>query len=66
MYTVDKLIGKLVVVSHWSDAKLEDATKLGILYKVEDSYFYIDGDNRGYKYCRKVSQRPLRIETTVL
>jgi hypothetical protein len=59
---MNKLIGKLVVVSHWSDFKLEDATKLGILRKIKDGYFYIDNDSRGYRHCRKVSQKNLEIK----
>jgi hypothetical protein len=51
------LIGKLVVVSHWPDFKLEDATKLGVLREIKDGYFYINNDSRGYRYCRKVSQK---------
>lgn len=51
------LIGRLVVVSHWRDAKLEDATKLGILQDIRDGYFYIQDDSRAYRHCRKVSQK---------
>ena len=54
-----KYIGKLVVVAHWGDFKLEDATRLGVLREVENGYFYVNGDNRGYRHCRPVSQRRL-------
>lgn len=52
--------GKLVVVSHWSDFKLEDATKLGILNYIKDGYFYIADDSRGYRFCRLVSRQCIR------
>ena len=50
-------IGRLVVVAHWSDFKLEDGTFLGILERIEDGYFYIVGSKRGFRYCRLVSKR---------
>lgn len=52
-------IGELVVVSHWIDFKMEDATKLGILRDVRDGHFYIEGDGRGYRHCRRVNSRCL-------
>ena len=55
----DRYIGKLVIVSHWSDFKLEDATKLGVLSEVRGEYFYIAGDARGYRHCRPVSRNKL-------
>jgi hypothetical protein len=58
-YNLNKLIGKLVVVTHWRDFQLEDATKLGILKKIENDYFYIIDDARGYKYCRVVKENTL-------
>ena len=56
---LSKYIGKLVVVAHWSDFDLMDATKLGTLEKMEGGYFYIQGDSRGYRHCRPVSQKRL-------
>ena len=53
-------IGKLVVVAHWSDFDLMDATKLGVLQRVHKGYFYIEDDVRGYRYCRPVSNLKLR------
>lgn len=55
--------GKLVVVAHWADFKLEDATKLGILTHVEDGYFYVLGDLRGYRHCRMVCEKQLSVGT---
>lgn len=49
-------IGKLVVLSHWSDFDLNDEVRLGILDRVEGNYFYISGSNRGYRYCRSVGK----------
>jgi len=56
-YDYSKLVGKLVVVAHWSDFKLEDATQLGIFEKFENHHFYIVGSNRGWRHCRRVSQK---------
>lgn len=42
-----KYIDRLVVVAHWRDFKLQGATVLGILEKITDGYFYIQGDKRG-------------------
>lgn len=57
----DSLIGKLVVVAHWSDFKLEDATVLGILSRIDSGgYFYIRGSARGYRYMRPVSNTTYR------
>lgn len=47
MMSTQNYCGKLVVVAHWADFKLEDATKLGILNRVTD------------RYCRPVSQKYL-------
>lgn len=58
--------GKLVVVAHWSDFKLEDATKLGILKDIRDGYFYVDGDSRGYRFCRLVSRQCIRADVSNL
>mgnify|MGYP001572394802 CR=1 FL=1 len=58
--------GKLVVVAHWSDFKLEDATKLGILTHLKDGYFYILGDSRGYRYCRLVCQKQIICENLII
>lgn len=57
------LIGKLVVVSHWSDFDYPaDAVRLGRLRDIRDGYFYIDNLSRGYRYCRKVSRQNIKLE----
>ena len=63
-------IGELVVVAHWSDFQIEDATKLGVLRAIEGEHsdiFYVDGDQRGYRHCRSVGLGWVEIkEGTVL
>lgn len=56
---IEGLIGELVVVSHWQDFKLEDATVLGILREYRDGYFYVVGSRRGFRHCRKVMGREI-------
>jgi hypothetical protein len=55
-------VGSLVVVSHWRDFYyLYDAVKLGQFEEYRDGYWYIIDDERGYRYCRKVSNREVKV-----
>lgn len=63
--TIKKHIGKLVVVAHWQDFKLQDPTKLGILQCIVDGRFYIANDPRAYRHCRLVSQRRINISPEI-
>lgn len=47
-------LGDLVVVAHFSDFDLMDATHLGKFAGYVGGSFFIEGHERGYKYCRKV------------
>jgi hypothetical protein len=53
---IDNVIRRLVVVAHYVDFDLMDATILGRLEKVKEGYFYLHGSNRGYRHCRLVSE----------
>jgi len=55
-------VGSLVVVSHWSDFDFPmDAVFLGRFAEYKDGYFYIQEQQRGFKYCRKVSRQKIKV-----
>ena len=52
------LCGDLVVVSHWSDFDYpNDPVFLGILTKIENGYYYINDEIRGFVYCKFVYRK---------
>jgi hypothetical protein len=56
-------VGELVVVAHWEDFQLEDATVLGrFSHRDSDGYFYIDGSQRGWRYLKRLRSHTLNHE----
>jgi len=55
--------GELVVVAHWDDFQIEDATVLGrFSHRDSDGYFYIDGSQRGWRHLKRLRSHTLNNE----
>ena len=55
-------VGSLVVVAQWSDFDYSyDAVKLGRFKEYRNGYWYILEDYRGYRHCRKVSNKEVKV-----
>jgi len=48
-------LGELIVVSHYSDFDFpQDVIQLGKFEKIINGYIYIQGNNRGFKYFKRL------------